>query len=124
MAMIVSTPSSSAVAPSVAHPRTVDLSVLGPLDARAVLALRAQVAGAVVDGPVLVLLDVSAVDRVTPSGVAGVLDLGRVARAAGGDLRLHGLSRAVAHAHAALRLDVVTRVYGERAAALATAGTP
>ncbi|WP_069386270.1 STAS domain-containing protein [Cellulosimicrobium cellulans] len=116
--------SSPALAPSVAHPRTADLVLVGHLDARAVLALRAQVAAAVVDGPVLVLLDVSAVDRVTPSGVAGVLDLGRVARAAGGDLRLHGLSRAVAHAHAALRLDLVTRVYGGRAAALATAGTP
>jgi anti-sigma B factor antagonist len=124
VATIVSTPTSRTVSPAGALARTADLSVPGRLDARAVLALRGHVAAAVVDGPVLVLVDVSAVDGVTPSGVAGMLDLLRVVRATGGDLRLFGLSHAVSHAHSALRLDLVTRVYGGRAAALATAGTP
>ncbi|MBE7699473.1 STAS domain-containing protein [Oerskovia sp. Sa1BUA8] len=95
------------------HPVTnVDLPSGGRLDAAAVLSLRAPVASAVADGPVLVLLDVSGVDGVSPSGVAGLLDLLRVARSRGGDLRLHGASAALQHAFTMLGLDAVTRIYG------------
>ncbi|GAA1399383.1 MULTISPECIES: STAS domain-containing protein [Oerskovia] len=95
------------------HPVTsIDLPTGGRLDAAAVLSLREPVSSAVADGPVLVLLDVSGVDGVSPSGVAGLLDLLRVVRSRGGDLRIFGASAALQHAFTALRLDTVTRIYG------------
>ncbi|MFF2622693.1 STAS domain-containing protein [Oerskovia jenensis] len=98
---------------TLSHPVTsLDLPSGGRLDAAAVLSLRAPVTAAVADGPVLVLLDVSGVEGVSPSGVAGLLDLLRVVRARGGDLRFFGASTALRHAFTALRLDAVARIYG------------
>ncbi len=98
---------------TLSHPVTsVDLPTGGRLDAAAVLSLRAPVTAAVADGPVLVLLDVSGVEGVSPSGVAGLLDLLRVVRARGGDLRFFGASTALRHAFTALGLDAVARIYG------------
>ncbi|MFF3065071.1 STAS domain-containing protein [Oerskovia sp. NPDC057915] len=97
---------------TLSHPVTsVDLPG-GRLDAATVLSLRVPVTEAVADGPVLVLLDVSGVEGVSPSGVAGLLDLLRVVRARGGDLRLFGASTALRHAFTALGLDAVARIYG------------
>ncbi|GAA3228997.1 STAS domain-containing protein [Oerskovia jenensis] len=98
---------------TLSHPVTsVDLPTGGRLDAAAVLSLRAPVTATVADGPVLVLLDVSGVEGVSPSGVAGLLDLLRVVRARGGDLRFFGASTALRHAFTALGLDAVARIYG------------
>lgn len=98
---------------TLSHPVTsLDLPSGGRLDAAAVLSLRAPVTAAVADGPVLVLLDVSGVEGVSPSGVAGLLDLLRVVRARGGDLRFFGASTALRHAFTALGLDAVARIYG------------
>ncbi|KRD41053.1 hypothetical protein ASE27_18185 [Oerskovia sp. Root918] len=108
MATIVSAPDLT-----LTHPVTsIGLPSGGRLDAAAVLSLRGPVATAVADGPVLVLLDVSGVDGVSPSGIAGLLDLLRVVRSRGGDLRIFGASTAVQHAFTALGLDAVARVYG------------
>jgi len=98
-----------------------DLTVAGDLDATTLLALRHEVARAVEDHPAIVLLDVSAVSRITPSGVAGMLDLLRIARSAGGDFRVYGESRVLAGAHSALRLTTVIAVYPRRSDALEAA---
>ncbi|GII98575.1 anti-anti-sigma factor [Sediminihabitans luteus] len=98
-----------------------DLAVDGHLDATAVLRLRLPVLDALQDGPAVVLVDVSAVDRIAPSGVAGMLDLVRLARSRGGDLRLHGRSAAIEHAHRTVRLDAVVRTYAGREEALGVA---
>jgi anti-sigma B factor antagonist len=92
----------------------------GPLDAEAILRLRAAVVAAERGGPTLVLVDASAVTKVTPSGVAGMLDLLRLTRAAGGDFRVYGQSRGLGNAHAALRLTSVVAVYRNRDEALAS----
>ena len=108
MTMTVSAPDLS-----LTHPVTsVALPAGGRLDAGTILSLRAPVAAAVADGPVLVLLDVSGLDGVSPSGVAGLLDLLRVVRARGGDLRVFGAAPALEHAFTALGLHAVARIYG------------
>jgi len=119
MSLLTSTP---IPAPALAQPALhFDLSVAGALDAQTLLALRAEVARAVEDHPAIVLLDVSAVTKITPSGVAGMLDLLRIARSAGGDFRVHGDSRVLAGAHSALRLTTVIAVYPRRLDALEAA---
>ncbi|MBK4347251.1 STAS domain-containing protein [Lacisediminihabitans changchengi] len=98
-----------------------DLTVEGELNATSLLCLRGEVARAVEDHPAIVLLDVSAVTKITPSGVAGMLDLLRIARSAGGDFRVHGESPVLASAHSALRLTMVIAVYPTRLDALEAA---
>lgn len=95
-----------------------DLALTGRVDATAVLALRIPVTAAVIDGPAVVLLDVAGVTSATASGVAGLLELLRLARMRGGDLRLHGTSQAIADAQVAARLTAITRVYASRAEAV------
>lgn len=94
--------------------RTVDLALAGQFDANAALTLREQIAEASAAGPVLVLVDVSAITGVSPSGVAAILDLLRHVRGRGGDVRLYGESPAFHQAYTALRLDSITRVYRTR----------
>ncbi|WP_181408463.1 STAS domain-containing protein [Schumannella sp. 10F1B-5-1] len=100
-------------------PLAVDLEVDGALDAAAVLRLRRDVVASQVDGPAIVLVDVTGVDRVTASGIAGLLELLRIARSAGGELRVVGESAGLATARAALQLTTVVAVYRGRAHALA-----
>lgn len=95
-----------------------DIDVAGRLDAAAAQGLRARVAEAIQDGPVLVLVDVTGVTEVTPSGLVGVLECLRLARARGGDLRMHGASATVLDAQTVANLTQVARVYGGRDAAI------
>lgn len=96
------------------QPRFHDLTVAGVFDAAAMLALRDQVTAALADGPVTVLVNISGVTQVTASGLAGVLELLRLARSRGGDVRLYGISLAVADAQEASRLTSVIRIYVRR----------
>lgn len=95
-----------------------DLTAQGRLDAESVLALRHAVVAVIADRAPIVLVDVSRVSIVTPSGIAGLLELMRVTRSRGGDLRLHGTCRSIDEAHTVLRLRSVTRVYADRAEAV------
>ncbi|MGB2921456.1 MAG: glycosyltransferase family 2 protein [Mycobacterium sp.] len=82
-------------------------------DASAALELRQAVADA---APVPVLfIDVSGVASVTPSGVAVMLDLLRMVRARGGELRLFGASGAFERAHKVLELAGVTSLHSDHA---------
>lgn len=95
-----------------------DLSLSGELNAAAVQILRQQVADATQDGPVVILVDVTDVTVVTPSGLVGLLEMLRLARVRGGDLRLYGSSVTVLDAQTVARLTEVARVYGGREAAV------
>lgn len=117
--MVTTTPPAQGAAPQ-AHAFR-DLALRGSLDATTTLGLRVGVTESVQDGPAVVLLDVSGVTSVTASGVAATLELLRLARSRGGDLRLHGTSEAVAHAQLAARLTQITRVYASREEAVAAA---
>ncbi|MGW0038723.1 hypothetical protein [Gordonia sp. NPDC003376] len=66
----------------------------------------------------LVLLDVSPVVSVTPSGLADLLHAVRYMRARGGDLRVYGQSRALGDALRALDLAKVLTVHPDREGAL------
>ena len=112
--MTISTSTAPAVVPFV----TRDIALDGVLDAAATLALRAPVTAWLQDGPAVVLVDIADVTGVTASGVAGILELRRLARTRGGDVRLHGTSHAVLHAQVAAELTAITRVYSTRNAAL------
>lgn len=101
-----------------------DLTLTGRLDAAAVLALRVPVTEAVADGPAIVLIDVSGVTNVTASGVAGLLELLRLARLRGGDLRIHGTSQAVVDAQEAAHLTNINRVYAGRDEAVSAGPEP
>lgn len=81
------------------------------LTARTVVDLRTAISQACADGPVLVLLDCSAVGEVTPSGVAAVIDLMRYTRARGGDLRLHSDAGVIADACGQLGLRSILRLF-------------
>jgi ABC-type transporter Mla MlaB component len=105
-------------APGASAPVTHDLTLDGPLDAAATLALRGPVTQVVQDGPVLILVNVTGVTKVTASGVAGVLELRRLARSRGADVRLYGVSHAVVQAQMASELTAITRVYSSREAAV------
>lgn len=81
-------------------------------DASAALQLRSAVA--LSEERSIVLIDVSGVTAVTPSGVAAMLDLLRMVRARGGELRLFGTSQAFDLAHEVLALSHVTRLHCDR----------
>ncbi|MFI7586717.1 STAS domain-containing protein [Spongisporangium articulatum] len=100
--------------PSARRPPLCDLVVEGRLDQEVALQMREYVLEVLQKRPVIVLIDVSAVHQVTASGVAGLLELLRLTRDRGGDVRLHGHSQAVVAAHAATRLALVSPVYASR----------
>ncbi|SCX11561.1 glycosyltransferase family 2 protein [Mycolicibacterium fluoranthenivorans] len=82
-------------------------------DAVAALALRSHVAESVLGGAPIVLVDVSGVRTITPSAVAVVVDLLRLLRTSGGDLRIFGDSRSFALAYETMALSHVTRLHGD-----------
>jgi cellulose synthase (UDP-forming) len=86
-------------------------------DASAALALRSNLSDVTQGHPPVVLIDVSGVRTVTPSAVAATLDLMRMVRARGGDLRIFGASRSFTRAHEAMSLNHVTRLHGDHAEA-------
>ncbi len=65
----------------------------------------------------LVLIDVEGVTTVTPSGVAVLLDLLRMVRARGGELRVYGASGAFERAHRVLDLGSLTCLHIDQAEA-------
>lgn len=113
----MSDPAAGPIPGAVAFPPDPDLrdvAVAGRLDAAAVLNLREAVVQACADGPVKILVNISGVTQVTASGLAGMLELLRLARARGGDVRLYGVSLAVADAQEASQLTSITRIYVHR----------
>lgn len=112
-----SPPSPASTGLAIALPQR-DVAIEGRLDAASALRLRVPVTEAIQDGPAMVLIDVSAVTQVTASGLAGMLELLRLARARGGELRLYGTSQAVADAQLVAQLTQVSRVYPGRQDAL------
>jgi cellulose synthase (UDP-forming) len=86
-------------------------------DAAAALVLRSRLSDATQGHPPVVLIDVSGVRTVTPSAVAATLDLMRMVRARGGDLRIFGASRSFIMAHDTMSLHHVTRLHGDHAEA-------
>jgi len=87
-------------------------------DAVAALDLRSQVAVALTGPSPIVLIDVSGVRTLTPSGVAVLVDLLRVVRSHGGDLRIFGASRGCfAMAHEMMALSNITRLHVDHAEA-------
>jgi len=86
-------------------------------EAVAALALRSKLSDATQGHPPVVLIDVSGVRTVTPSAVAATLDLMRMVRARGGDLRIFGASRSFTMAHDTMSLHHVTRLHGDHAEA-------
>jgi cellulose synthase (UDP-forming) len=92
----------------------------GHFDAAAALGLRSTVTEAMGGGLSMVLIDVSGVRTVTPSGVAAMLDLLRKVRSRGGDLRIFGASRGFAMAFETMSLSRVTRLHGDYAEAART----
>jgi cellulose synthase (UDP-forming) len=93
------------------------LSAATCFDATAALALRSTLSGAAHSLPPVVLMDVSGVESVTPSAVAATLDLMRMVRARGGDLRIFGASPSFTMAHETMSLHHVTRLHGNDAEA-------
>lgn len=93
------------------------LSAATCFDAAAALALRSKLSDATQGHPPVVLIDVSGVRTVTPSAVAATLDLMRMVRARGGDLRIFGASRSFTMAHETMSLNHVTRLHGDHAEA-------
>jgi len=91
-----------------------DLSLVGTMDAATVLAIRQESAKAATDGPVLVLLDITAVTSVGASGVVGLFEVLHLLRARGGDLRLFGRSAALDDTRLQAHLGQVARIYGSR----------
>ncbi len=82
-------------------------------DATAALAMRSQVAAGLREGASVVLVDVSGVRTITPSAVAVVVDLLRLLRSGGGDLRIFGDSRTFTLAYETMALSHVTRLHGD-----------
>ncbi|WOQ16364.1 STAS domain-containing protein [Raineyella sp. W15-4] len=95
-----------------------DVSVSGTLDASAVLEIREAIISYLGDGPCLVLVNVTGIDRVAASGLAGTLELLHLTRMHGGDLRPYGSSPAVAQARSAVAFGEIYRVYPSRDLAL------
>ncbi|MDT5149746.1 MAG: hypothetical protein QOI01_1479 [Mycobacterium sp.] len=99
-------------------PSGTQLRAAASFDAVAALDLRAQVAVALTGASPIVLIDVSDVRTLTPSGVAVMLDLLRMVRSHGGDLRIIGASRGCfAMAHEMMSLSGITRLHDDHAAA-------
>jgi cellulose synthase (UDP-forming) len=86
-------------------------------DAVAALTLRCHVREGAQGRPPVVLIDVSGVRTVTPSAVAATLELMRMVRAGGGDLRIVGTSPSFTMAHETMSLNHVTRLHGDHAEA-------
>jgi cellulose synthase (UDP-forming) len=107
---------SRATGAGVSAPAT-QLCAAARFDAAAALALRSNVAERAQDYSPMVLIDVSGVRVVTPSGVAAMLDLLRLVRSRGGDLRIFGASRSFTLAHETMSLSHVTRLHGDCAEA-------
>jgi anti-anti-sigma regulatory factor len=99
------------VDPELSPNADLEVTLAGVFDAKAGLALRQEIVDKAAAGPVLVLLGVSDVSAVTPSGLATLIDILRHVRARGGDVRLHGLSPAFDLAHSEMHLGDITRVY-------------
>jgi cellulose synthase (UDP-forming) len=108
---------SAAVAVSESSPAAGHLCAATRFDAAAALALRSNFRDEAHDHPPVVLIDVSGVRTVTPSAVAATLDLMRMVRARGGDLRIFGASRSFTMAHDMMSLHHVTRLHGDHAEA-------
>lgn len=102
----------------IANPRNEihDARIQGTADTSA--RLTAQAMSARAEGATLVLVDVSSVTSVRPSGVADLLHAVRHMRTTGGDLRLYGYSSAFDDALRALDLARVLRVHPDRDSAL------
>lgn len=113
---------SAATAPQTQH----DVALTGRLDANAAIELRDWASQTVADGPVLLLVDISEITQVTASGMAGMLEIQRLVRSRGGDVRMYGSSPAVRDAQFASALATINRVYPDRARALVgrPAGSP
>jgi cellulose synthase (UDP-forming) len=94
------------------------LSAATCFDAEAALALRSSVRDAALCHSPVVFIDASRVRTVTPSAVAATLDLMRMMRARGGDLRIFGASHSFTIAHETMLLRHVTRLHGDHAEAL------
>lgn len=88
-------------------------SAAARFDAVAALAMRSHVADRTREGSSVVFVDVSGVRTITPSAVAVVVDLLRLQRASGGDLRIFGDSRTFTLAYETLALSRVTRLHGD-----------
>jgi cellulose synthase (UDP-forming) len=109
--------SPSTVAPSVfrsVQPSARVHRAVGRFDAIAALELRSDVAQVAALWGQIILVDVSLVTTVTPSGAAAMLELLRMVRARGGDLRMFGESRGFASAREAMSLSHLTRLYSGR----------
>ncbi|MDD7835993.1 STAS domain-containing protein [Paenarthrobacter sp. AB444] len=104
--------------------KSFDLILDGALDAATVLAIRHDSAKAATDGPILVLLDVTAVTAVGASGVVGLLEVLHLLRARGGDLRLFGSSAALEDTRLQAHLGQVARIYESREEAVDGGCTP
>ncbi|MFC8039600.1 STAS domain-containing protein [Paenarthrobacter sp. NPDC057355] len=104
--------------------KSLDLTLDGALDAATVLAIRYDSAKAATDGPVLVLLDVTALSSVGASGVVGLLEVLHLLRARGGDPRLFGSSTALEDTRLQAHLGQVARIYGSREEAVDGVRTP
>ena len=91
-----------------------DLTLVGALNAATVLTIRQDSARAAGDGPILVLLDVTAVTSIGASGVVGLMEVLHLLRARGGDLRLFGSSAALETTRLQAHLGQVARIYETR----------
>ena len=89
-------------------------------DADAALKLRSDIEKCL-DLPAMFLIDISRVTMVTPSGAAAMLDMLRMVRSRGGELRMFGASRGFTVAHEAMALAAITRLYSGRDEASPTA---
>lgn len=93
-----------------------DVAVIGVWDVSS--SVHNDVGQLCADGIRLVLVDVSGVSRVTPSGMADLMNAVRSARRHRADLRIFGHSPAVADALDALGLGEILVLYPDRNAAL------
>lgn len=128
-AMSSTTPTTVAAAPGASTPRDPlsadtapptqhDVALTGRLDADAAIELRDWASQTVADGPVLLLVDISEITQVTASGMAGMLEIQRLVRSRGGDVRMYGSSPAVRDAQFTSQLATINRVYPDRARAV------
>jgi cellulose synthase (UDP-forming) len=113
-------PGGAVVAHAVLEPAALHHRAAGRFDADAALQLRSDIK-ATLHLPAIVLVDVSSVTMVTPSGAAAMVDMLRMVRAHGGELRMFGESRGFTVAHEAMSMAAVTRLYPGRDEASATA---
>ncbi|GAA3274137.1 STAS domain-containing protein [Paenarthrobacter aurescens] len=101
-----------------------DLKIAGTLDATTVRAVREASAKAAEDGPILVLLNVTAVRSVAASGVVGLFEVLHLLRSRGGDLRLFGTSNELQDTRLQAHLGHVARIYPTREEAVDGGAAP